>query len=102
VKRERPSLARALPGRLPTPGLGRRRLPPAPASDAGPLPDAPNKELRSYATPSFWLESLQLKGLHIGQAHVDLLFQRKRRRTQVEVLDVGGRLKVTFPNRWPL
>ncbi|MCJ7831395.1 MAG: amylo-alpha-1,6-glucosidase, partial [Dehalococcoidia bacterium] len=69
----------------------------------GLCPDAPNKELKIIRPHlPYWLESVQIKGLRVGQGHVDLLFQRRRRRTQVEVLDASGNLKVTFPNRWPL
>jgi hypothetical protein len=69
----------------------------------GLCPDAPNKELKIIRPHlPYWLESVQIKGLRVGEGHVDLLFQRRRRRTQVEVLDASGNLKVTFPNRWPL
>ncbi len=69
----------------------------------GLLPNAPNNELKIVRPHlPYWLESVQVKGLRVGQGHADLLFQRKQRRTQVEVLDVSGDLEVTFPRRWPL
>jgi glycogen debranching enzyme len=69
----------------------------------GLCPNAPNKELKIVRPHlPYWLESVQVKGLRVADGHVDLLFHRPRRRTQVEVLDVGGKIKVTFPNRWPL
>jgi glycogen debranching enzyme len=65
--------------------------------------DAPKNELKIVRPHlPYWLESVQLKSLRVGQSQVDLLFQRRRRRTHVEVLDVQGKLRVTFPRRWPL
>lgn len=65
--------------------------------------DAPRNELKIIRPHlPYWLESVQIKGLRIGQSQADLLFQRRRRRTHVEVLDVQGKLRVTFPPRWPL
>lgn len=66
-------------------------------------PDAQNQELRIVRPQlPYWLGTVQVKGLHVGQGHVDLLFQRRRRRTQVEVLDATGDLKVNVVSRWPL
>jgi hypothetical protein len=65
--------------------------------------DAPNRTLSIVrpVLPSF-LQRLRVEGLRVGQAQVDLLYERRGSRTTARVLDVRGDLRVEKLRRWPL
>jgi glycogen debranching enzyme len=65
-------------------------------------PDAPHGQLYIVKPqlPS-WLERVQLRNLRVGTGTVDLLYERRNRRTQVSVLGSTGRIQVSMVNRWP-
>lgn len=65
-------------------------------------PDAPHGQLYIVKPqlPS-WLERVQLRNLRVGTGTVDLLYERRNRRTQVSVLGSTGRVQVSMVNRWP-
>jgi len=65
--------------------------------------DAPAKRL-FIVRPKLpqWLGHVQLEGLRVGQAEVDLYYERKGDRTSVQILDVRGDLQVEIVRRWPL
>ena len=70
--------AGALPGRLPAAGVGRGRDPvPACTRGLGLVPDALERRLR-IRRPSLprWLDRVEVRGLRIADARVDLLFER--------------------------
>ncbi|MCH8065823.1 MAG: amylo-alpha-1,6-glucosidase, partial [Chloroflexi bacterium] len=50
----------------------------------------------------YWLNTVQVRGLRVGSGYVDLLFRRRGQRTQVEVLETGGGVRVSRPDRWSL
>lgn len=50
----------------------------------------------------YWLNTVQVRGLRVGRGYVDLLFRRRGQRTQVEVLETGGGVRVSRPDRWSL
>lgn len=65
-------------------------------------PNAPADEL-FIVRPRlpYWLESVRVQGLRVGQSEVDLLYHRRGERTRVDVLAVRGPLKVMRASRWP-
>jgi len=65
-------------------------------------PNAPTDEL-FIVRPRlpYWLDSVRVQGLRVGQSEVDLLYQRRGDRTRVEVLAVRGPLKVLRATLWP-
>ena len=50
----------------------------------------------------YWLDSVQVRNLRVGQGSADLLFSRRGARTRLEVLAVRGRLRVSVVPAWPL
>lgn len=48
-----------------------------------------------------WLEVVQVNGLKVGDAQVDLRYRRRAQETRLEVLDVRGHLKVEKKRSWP-
>jgi glycogen debranching enzyme len=69
----------------------------------GLCPDAPNHTL--YVVRPIlpdWLNAVSLAGLKVGDAEVDLFFERTAHGTAVEVVDVSGELSVRVTERWPM
>ncbi|OGO50111.1 MAG: hypothetical protein A2148_07290 [Chloroflexi bacterium RBG_16_68_14] len=50
----------------------------------------------------YWLNTVQVRGLRVGRGHADLLFYRRGQRTQLEVLETSGGVRVSLADRWPL
>jgi glycogen debranching enzyme len=50
----------------------------------------------------YWLERVHVRGLRVGRAQVDLLFQRRGPRTHVEVRDEIGEVRVQRASHWRL
>jgi hypothetical protein len=48
-----------------------------------------------------WLEVVQVNGLKVGDAQVDLRYRRRAHETRLEVLDVRGDLKIDKKRSWP-
>jgi glycogen debranching enzyme len=48
-----------------------------------------------------WLDFVRLSGLRVGEATVDLAFQRRGSRTVTEVIGQSGALEVVQASRWP-
>ena len=68
----------------------------------GLCPDAPRGQLfivRPHLPP--WLSQVRVRGLRVGGATVDLLYELRERRTYVSVLNATNRLHVTMADRWP-
>jgi glycogen debranching enzyme len=65
------------------------------AAALGLAPDAANRTLRVTPHLPAWLEDVQLRGLRVGDATVDLAFRRQDGRTTCEVLACEGMLEVT-------
>jgi glycogen debranching enzyme len=65
-------------------------------------PNAPTNEL-FIVRPRlpYWLDSVRLQGLRVGQSEVDLLYHRRGDRTRIDVLGVRGPLKVLTATLWP-
>lgn len=59
-------------------------------------PDAPSEEL-NIVRPRLpgWLESVRLSRLAVGNARVDLTIHRRDNRTEVDIAEITGRLKVS-------
>ena len=65
--------------------------------------DAPNGVLHVVRPHlPYWLDAVQVRGLRVGRGYVDLLFRRRAQRTQVDVLQTGGGVRISLTNRWPL
>ncbi len=65
-------------------------------------PDAPHGQLyvvRPHLPP--WLSRVQIRGLRVGSATVDLAYELYNRRTRVSVTGSTGRLRVVMVDRWP-
>jgi glycogen debranching enzyme len=69
----------------------------------GLAPNAPEGELLIVRPRlPYWLDSVQVRNLRVGQGSADLLFSRRGVRTRLEVLAVRGRLRVSVVPAWPL
>jgi len=69
----------------------------------GLAPNAPEGELLIVRPRlPYWLDSVQVRNLQVGQGSADLLFSRRGVRTRLEVLAVRGRLRVSVVPAWPL
>lgn len=69
----------------------------------GLAPNAPEGELLVVRPRlPYWLDSVHVRNLKVGDGEADLLFSRRGARTRVEVLAVRGRLKVSVVPVWPL
>jgi glycogen debranching enzyme len=69
----------------------------------GLAPNAPEGELLIVRPRlPYWLDSVQVRNLRVGQGSADLLFSRRGVRTRLEVLAVRGRLRVSAVPAWPL
>ncbi|MGD0205218.1 MAG: amylo-alpha-1,6-glucosidase [Dehalococcoidia bacterium] len=69
----------------------------------GLAPNAPEGELLIVRPRlPYWLDSVQVRNLRVGQGSADLLFSRRGVRTRLEVLAVRGRLRVSAVRAWPL
>jgi hypothetical protein len=69
----------------------------------GLCPGTPGRELLIVRPQlPYWLESVQVRGLRVGQGAVDLLFRRRAAKTTVEVQHVTGGIRVVRRNRWPI
>jgi len=69
----------------------------------GLAPNAPEGELLIVRPRlPYWLDSVQVRNLRVGQGSADLLFSRRGVRTRLEVLTVRGRLRVSVVPAWPL
>lgn len=68
----------------------------------GLCPDAPNKRLHVVrpVLPG-WLRHVRVTGLRVGEAEVNLLYERYGERTDVQVLHVRGNLEVDVLDDWP-
>jgi len=67
----------------------------------GLVPSAPEKELLIVRPRlPYWLEEVEVRGLTVGDSAVDLLYQRRKGRTQVSVLARRG-IKVSLTRKWP-
>jgi glycogen debranching enzyme len=68
----------------------------------GLCPDAQNKRLY-VVRPRLpdWLRMVSVKGLRVGQAEVDLGYERRNSATQVQVVETRGDLSVSVVDRWP-
>jgi len=65
------------------------------AATLGLAPDAAARTLRVSPHLPAWLPDVQLHGLRVGEASVDLAFRRDGDRTTCEVLACRGELEVT-------
>lgn len=69
----------------------------------GLCPDAGNNQLLVVRPQlPYWLDHVRLRNLRVAGGSVDLLFERRNRRTQTVVLSTTGELRVSIANRWPL
>jgi glycogen debranching enzyme len=69
----------------------------------GLVPNAPEGELLIVRPRlPYWLDSVQVRNLRVGQGSADLLFSRRGVRTRLEVLAVRGPLMVSVVPAWPL
>jgi hypothetical protein len=68
----------------------------------GLCPDAVGRRL-SVVRPRLpdWLEVVQVNGLKVGDAEVDLRYRRRGHKTRLEVLDVRGDLHIEKRRSWP-
>ena len=68
----------------------------------GLCPDAPNQRLHIVRpTLPEWLHRVRVEGLKVGQAEVDLFYERRAGSTSVQVQEVRGHLKVDVRDDWP-
>ncbi|MFQ6020150.1 MAG: glycogen debranching N-terminal domain-containing protein, partial [Dehalococcoidia bacterium] len=68
----------------------------------GLCPDAPRRRLQVVRPRlPYWLEFVRLTGLRVGEGQVDLVFQRRGKRTFVNVLASRGPVEVVVLRRWP-
>lgn len=66
-------------------------------------PEAPEKRLRVVSPRlPYWLNSVIVRGLRVGNGNVTLLYRRDGQDTRVEVQEATGGLDVVMSNRWPL
>jgi glycogen debranching enzyme len=65
--------------------------------------EAPEKRLR-IVNPRlpYWLNSVVVRGLRVGNGSVSLVYRRDGANTRVEVQEATGGLDVVVSNRWPL
>ena len=68
----------------------------------GLAPDAPNGRLL-IVRPRLphWLDTVRVSGLKVGEATIDLNFERRGSRTAVEVLGIDGNVEVIRAAAWP-
>ncbi len=66
-------------------------------------PSAPEQRL-SIVSPNlpYWLNSVQVRGLRVGNGTVTLHYRREGKDTRVEVLDATGGIDVVITHHWPL
>lgn len=69
----------------------------------GLCPDAPNTRLR-IVRPILpgWLRFVRVRGLRVGDAAVDLYYERREGNTNVVIDGIRGHLDVDFTDEWPL
>lgn len=69
----------------------------------GLCPDAPARTL-SIVRPELpsWLQAAALHRMRVGEADVDLFYQRRGTEVAVEIVDIRGDLKVEFKDAWPV
>ena len=65
--------------------------------------EAPENRLR-VVNPRlpYWLNSVLVRGLRVGNGNVTLLYRRDGQDTRVEVQEATAGLDVTFSQHWPL
>jgi glycogen debranching enzyme len=68
----------------------------------GLCPDAPARTL-NIVRPELppWLQAVALHRMRVGEADVDLFFERRGAEVAVEIVDIRGDLKVDFKDAWP-
>jgi glycogen debranching enzyme len=77
-------------------------LPSLLTSMLGLAPDAPNGRLYVVRPRlPFWLDFVRLSNLRVGDAALDLIYQRHGTRTVVDVIGKTAPLKVIQTTRWP-
>ncbi len=66
-------------------------------------PEAPEKRLR-IVDPKlpYWLNSVSVRGLRIGQGEVALHFRREGNQTRVEIQEATGGIDVFISKHWPI
>ena len=69
----------------------------------GLCPDAPNARLRIVrpVLPG-WVRQVRVRDLRVGEASVDLFYERRAGRTSVVIDGIRGKLDVDFNDEWPL
>jgi glycogen debranching enzyme len=68
----------------------------------GLCPDAPNRRLY-IVRPRLpeWLDTVDLRGLRVGPAEVDLAYELRGNETHVSVLETRGDLSISVVDQWP-
>jgi glycogen debranching enzyme len=69
----------------------------------GLCPDAPNARLRIVrpVLPG-WVRQVRVRDLRVGEASVDLFYERRAGHTSVVIDGIRGKLDVDFNDEWPL
>ncbi|HET8945144.1 MAG TPA: amylo-alpha-1,6-glucosidase, partial [Dehalococcoidia bacterium] len=69
----------------------------------GLCPNAPGRKLH-IVSPNLpgWLQAVALYGLRVGEAEVDLFFERRGTEVAAEVIGVRGDIDVQFADEWPV
>jgi glycogen debranching enzyme len=66
-------------------------------------PEAPERRLRIVGPRlPYWLNSVQVRNLHVGNGVVTLQYRRQGNDTRVEIQEATGNIDVIISNRWPL